>query len=732
MSNPRRLTADKIDAAIAMASELQQPEIIEKLLADETTQAYLESNPDKRKALRTTYQQILDQIADNLMAISRRVFVELEELINIKTGAEGPVSHKLVGNYFNYLSDTVQKEILDAATDNERTIAMERYISLAKKAFERNDFTTLNAIMAGLQSNAIYRLKANWESLSDNAKAMHASLKQFLPAGHDAQIFFMENTNASRPLIPYYGAYLSRLEFGKGRNPHDVVETNIKLAALQKQNLQAMDRDVNSVKSRYSYDKSVSVSRLSEEDLYQQSRRLYTPKKDGDKSAVTPKSSAVLHAGLNSFVVTERLQINKAMQSHIDLLRQIDKLANYKEGYANAKDQLGKLRRETAQELIDLLNIIKTPRAINEKSLSEAIAKLDALLEEKAPQLGRHRHANILKKKMNQDTTLVAMIKETRELLLDAKKEYSEEKNYQDKLAILKGVVADYKENLQAYQKLAKLGGQLSEQQKADKKNLQELLRAAHGFVVRELTIMDFVNDKSVAARDYHSAIVAFQASISDDKKKTAADPQFDFLKENNYLPKKVAPPVPSRLGRGELSIPSQKEEPEAYNEWFNKQILAMRAERAKQQATAKDEPKQTEPTSGWTKGVAHRDGSNRKKRAGEHRIGFTPEQTAEARAKLQSKAEQDAAFTREVEAWRAEVKTQRQQTNQDKVEMNKTPENRKPKQVSELVAKYESKISQHHETLFGKESVDAKQTQQERQKANPNSPHHRSRRPTK
>jgi hypothetical protein len=65
-------------------------------------------------------------------------------------------------NRFNLMSGFVVKEILVTDKPEKRAKVIQRWIEIAKKCRELNNFNGVMEILAGLENSSIHRLKRSW------------------------------------------------------------------------------------------------------------------------------------------------------------------------------------------------------------------------------------------------------------------------------------------------------------------------------------------------------------------------------------------------------------------------------------------------------------------------------------------------------------------------------------------------------------------------------------------
>jgi son of sevenless-like protein len=71
---------------------------------------------------------------------------------------------------FNQLALLVPTEILSEETHQQRAKVISAYIQIASKCYCLKNYNSLKAILAGLQSTPVHRLKRTWKDISSKRK----------------------------------------------------------------------------------------------------------------------------------------------------------------------------------------------------------------------------------------------------------------------------------------------------------------------------------------------------------------------------------------------------------------------------------------------------------------------------------------------------------------------------------------------------------------------------------
>lgn len=114
---------------------------------------------------------------------------------------------------YNKMSLFIQTEIIRIDKLKPRAIVLKRWIEVAKKCRELNNFNSIMIIIAALENSAIYRLKKTWKALPKKILQIYTELKSYINTKSNYKILRDAIHSANPPIIPYLGVYLSDLTF---------------------------------------------------------------------------------------------------------------------------------------------------------------------------------------------------------------------------------------------------------------------------------------------------------------------------------------------------------------------------------------------------------------------------------------------------------------------------------------------------------------------------------------
>ncbi|KAJ5066070.1 guanine nucleotide exchange factor [Anaeramoeba ignava] len=191
-----------------------------KMAGNVRTRAPAPKLPSQTDVRKLTFMDIhVVELARQLTLQSQKLFskVKIRELMKMawtdKNKKEtAPHVVKLIQR-FNNLSDWTTTEILKETTDNKRIKIVSRFIKIAHRLFEMQNFNDMMALMSGMQISPIHRLKKMWERIPEKQMTIFKQLDELTNALSGYKRLRDKMLRCSLPLIPYLGVYLADLAF---------------------------------------------------------------------------------------------------------------------------------------------------------------------------------------------------------------------------------------------------------------------------------------------------------------------------------------------------------------------------------------------------------------------------------------------------------------------------------------------------------------------------------------
>lgn len=118
-----------------------------------------------------------------------------------------------INNRWNQVTGWVATEIVTAASSKRQREVAEKFIRIGEKLLKLRNFNSLMAIVYGLNSGSIQRLKTLWDSLSSNSRSSFDKLHKLLSPvknykEYRAYLAASSASSSSTPLLPYVGLFL--------------------------------------------------------------------------------------------------------------------------------------------------------------------------------------------------------------------------------------------------------------------------------------------------------------------------------------------------------------------------------------------------------------------------------------------------------------------------------------------------------------------------------------------
>lgn len=131
---------------------------------------------------------------------------------------QAPNIHAIIQR-FNTFSSWVGTTVVQQEDVKKRADIITKFIKIAEKLDELNDFNGVYAVISGLNLSGIYRLKKTWELIKPEDKQMYDQLSLLLSRDKNFKHIRTKIKQINPPCIPYVGLYLTDLTFIEDGNP---------------------------------------------------------------------------------------------------------------------------------------------------------------------------------------------------------------------------------------------------------------------------------------------------------------------------------------------------------------------------------------------------------------------------------------------------------------------------------------------------------------------------------
>jgi son of sevenless-like protein len=122
----------------------------------------------------------------------------------------------------NQIAVWVIDSILRKEDSKKRAGIMKHFIQVADKCRQLQNFSTMLAIVSGLGSPSIRRLKRTWEQVNQRTTSQLEVCEYMMDSGKNFNNYRQTLTKVSPPCVPFFGVYLTQLTFIQDGNPDNI------------------------------------------------------------------------------------------------------------------------------------------------------------------------------------------------------------------------------------------------------------------------------------------------------------------------------------------------------------------------------------------------------------------------------------------------------------------------------------------------------------------------------
>jgi son of sevenless-like protein len=128
---------------------------------------------------------------------------------------------------FNSISNWVASEILRESSVKQRAVLLHRFIIIAEESRALRNYNAVMAILSGLQSAPIYRLKHTWSLLPDRSWDIWDDLNALMNNENNFSLYRKVVRTSRPPRVPYIGVYLTDMVFIEDTHPDFLPHTQL-------------------------------------------------------------------------------------------------------------------------------------------------------------------------------------------------------------------------------------------------------------------------------------------------------------------------------------------------------------------------------------------------------------------------------------------------------------------------------------------------------------------------
>ncbi|KAI0316803.1 ras guanine nucleotide exchange factor domain-containing protein [Amylostereum chailletii] len=122
----------------------------------------------------------------------------------------------------NKIAHWVADTVLDKEDSRKRALIMKHFISVADRCRELRNFSSMIAIVSGLNSPPIRRLKRTWEQISQKFMSMLGNCEMTIDSGKNFNNYRQLLQRITPPCVPFIGVYLTTLTFIQDGAPNNI------------------------------------------------------------------------------------------------------------------------------------------------------------------------------------------------------------------------------------------------------------------------------------------------------------------------------------------------------------------------------------------------------------------------------------------------------------------------------------------------------------------------------
>jgi len=172
------------------------------------------------------------EIARQLTIMESRIFNQIQpsEFLGKAWSIGGPDKSPHIRELIeraNKVTAWVVESILQEDSPKRRSEMTKHFVLIAEKSKTLNNFNTLMAILAGLSSAPIHRLKRTWAATNNKVKGAADGLRQLMDSSSNFARYRDALHSVNPPCVPFLGVYLTDLTFIEDGNTHLIKGTNL-------------------------------------------------------------------------------------------------------------------------------------------------------------------------------------------------------------------------------------------------------------------------------------------------------------------------------------------------------------------------------------------------------------------------------------------------------------------------------------------------------------------------
>ncbi|BEI96856.1 hypothetical protein CcaverHIS631_0204450 [Cutaneotrichosporon cavernicola] len=160
------------------------------------------------------------ELARQLTIMESKLFMAVAPEDLLQTGKKSVPELKALSTLSNQITGWVTDVILHELDTKHRGALLKFFIKLADKCLSLNNFSTLFAVLAGLNSSTIGRLKHTWAVLNPKYRMAMDRLRAVIEHTKNHAAYRARLREVTEPCLPFLGLILSDITFTQDGNPN--------------------------------------------------------------------------------------------------------------------------------------------------------------------------------------------------------------------------------------------------------------------------------------------------------------------------------------------------------------------------------------------------------------------------------------------------------------------------------------------------------------------------------
>ncbi|KIJ54796.1 hypothetical protein M422DRAFT_200705 [Sphaerobolus stellatus SS14] len=167
------------------------------------------------------------EMARQLTLMESRLFAKIRPMECLNRGRDKKNSDhedniSAIIDTSNKVAEWVADSILSKDEARKRAAIVKHFISIADRCRLLQNFSTMAALVAGLNSPPIRRLKRTWEQVNQRSKAQLQEAERTMDTNKNFTNYRAILKSAQLPCVPFFGVYLSVLTFIQDGNKNNI------------------------------------------------------------------------------------------------------------------------------------------------------------------------------------------------------------------------------------------------------------------------------------------------------------------------------------------------------------------------------------------------------------------------------------------------------------------------------------------------------------------------------